>query len=123
VAVVGLSHDPTRASHEVAKYLLDHGYEVIPVNPNHQQILGLKCYPDLRSIPGPVDIVDVFQRSERVPGFVDDAIAIGAKTIWMQLGVTHAGAAQKARDAGLEVVMDRCIKTEHSRLFGKARPT
>jgi len=123
VAVVGLSHDPTRASHEVAKYLLDHGYEVMPVNPNHQQILGLKCYPDLRSIPGPVDIVDVFQRSERVPGFVDDAIAIGAKTIWMQLGVTHAGAAQKARDAGLEVVMDRCIKTEHSRLFGKARPT
>jgi len=120
---VGLSHDPTRASHEVAKYLLDHGYEVIPVNPNHQQILGLKCHPDLRSIPGPVDIVDVFQRSERVPGLVDDAIAIGAKTIWMQLGVTHAGAAQKARDAGLEVVMDRCIKTEHSRLSGKARPT
>lgn len=118
VAVVGLSADWSRPSNFAAKYMLDHGFEVIPVNPKYEEILGQKCYPDLKSIPTPVDIVDLFQRSERVPPFVDDAIAIGAKVVWMQLGVIHEEAAQKARDAGLEVVMDRCIKIEYARLFG-----
>ncbi len=118
VAVVGLSTDWSRPSNFAAKYMLDHGFEVIPVNPKYEEILGQKCYPDLKSIPTPVDIVDLFQRSERVPPFVDDAIEIGAKVVWMQLGVIHEEAAQKARDAGLEVVMDRCIKIEYARLFG-----
>ena len=118
VAIVGLSDDWSRPSNFVGKYLLEHGFEVIPVNPKYEEILGQKCYPDLKSIPTPVDIVDLFQRSERVPPFVDDAIAIGAKVVWMQLGIVHEEAAQKARDAGLEVVMDRCIKIEYARLFG-----
>ena len=118
VAVVGLSTDWSRPSNFAAKYMLDHGFEVIPVNPKYEEILGQKCYPDLKSIPTPVDIVDLFQRSERVSPFVDDAIEIGAKVVWMQLGVIHEEAAQKARDAGLEVVMDRCIKIEYARLFG-----
>jgi len=121
VAVVGLSHDPSRPSHVVARYLLDHGYEVIPVNPNYETILGLKSYPDLKSITAPVDIVNVFQRSERVPPFVEEAIAIGAKVVWMQLGIVHREAAQKAREAGLEVVMDHCMKMEHERLFGESQ--
>jgi len=107
VAIVGLSANWSRPSYFAAKYLLDHGFEIIPVNPNHQEILGQKCYPDLRSIPTPVDIVDLFQRPERIPPFVDDAIAIEARLVWMQLGIVHEEAAQKARDAGLEVIMDR----------------
>jgi predicted CoA-binding protein len=118
VAIVGLSDDWSRPSNFVGKYLLEHGFEVIPVNPKYEEILGQKCYPDLKSIPTAVDIVDLFQRSERVPPFVDDAIAIGAKVVWMQLGIVHEEAAQKARDAGLDVVMDRCIKIEYARLFG-----
>lgn len=118
VAIVGLSDNWSRPSNFVGKYLLEHGFEVIPVNPKYEEILGQKCYPDLKSIPTAVDIVDLFQRSERVPPFVDDAIAIGAKVVWMQLGIVHEAAAQKARDAGLEVVMDRCIKIEYARLFG-----
>jgi predicted CoA-binding protein len=118
VAVVGLSDDWSRPSNFVAKYLLEHGFEVIPVNPKYDSILGQKCYPDLASIPTPVDIVDLFQRAERVPPFVDDAIAIGAKVVWMQLGIVHEAAAEKARAAGLEVIMDRCIKIEYARLFG-----
>jgi predicted CoA-binding protein len=118
VAIVGLSANWSRPSNFVGKYLLEHGFEVIPVNPKYDEILGEKCYPDLASIPTPVDIVDLFQRAERVPLFVDAAIAIGAKVVWMQLGIVHAEAAQKARDAGLEVVMDRCIKIEYARLFG-----
>ena len=118
VAIVGLSAEWSRPSNFVGKYLLEHGFEVIPVNPKYDEILGQKCYPDLASIPTPVDIVDLFQRAERVPPFVDDAIAIGAKVVWMQLGIVHEAAAQKARDAGLEVVMDRCIKIEYARLFG-----
>jgi len=117
IAVVGLSPDPARPSNNVARYLLDHGFEVIPVNPKYDEILGLKCYSDLKTIPGPIDIVDLFQRSERIPLFVDDIIAIGAKVMWMQLGVIHQEAATRARDAGLEVVMNRCIKIEHARLF------
>jgi predicted CoA-binding protein len=118
VAMVGLSDDWSRPSNFAAKYLLDHGFEVIPVNPKYPDILGQKCYADLRDIPTPVDIVDLFQRIERVPPFVDQAIEIGAKVVWMQLGIIHEEAAQKARGAGLEVVMDRCMKIEYARLFG-----
>ena len=118
VAMVGLSADWWRPSFFAAKYLLEHGFEVIPVNPKYEEILGQKCYPDLKSIPTPVDIVDLFQTAERVPLFVDDAIAIGAKVVWMQLGIVNEEAAQKSRDAGLEVVMDRCMKIEYARIFG-----
>ncbi|MDH3760458.1 MAG: CoA-binding protein [Gammaproteobacteria bacterium] len=118
VAIVGLSDDWSRPSNFAAKYLIDHGFEVIPVNPKYDEILGQKCYADLEDIPTPVDIVDLFQRVERIPPFVDQAIKIGAKVVWMQLGIIHEEAAQKARDAGLEVVMDRCMKIEYARLFG-----
>jgi predicted CoA-binding protein len=118
VAMVGLSTDWSRPSNFAAKYLLDHGFEVIPVNPKYPEILGQKCYADLRDIPTPVDIVDLFQRIERVPPFVDQAIEIGAKVVWFQLGIVHEEAAQKARDAGLEVVQNRCMKIEYARLFG-----
>ncbi len=118
VAIVGLSEDWSRPSNFAAKYLLDHGFEVIPVNPKYPEILGQKCYADLRDIPTPVDIVDLFQRAERVPPFVDQAIEIGAKVVWLQLGIVHEEAEQKARDAGLEVVHDRCMKIEYARLFG-----
>ncbi len=118
VAIVGLSADWSRPSNFAAKYLIDHGFEVIPVNPKYDEILGQKCYADLEDIPSPVDIVDLFQRVDRIPPFVDQAIKIGAKVVWMQLGIMHEEAAQKARDAGLEVVMDRCMKIEYARLFG-----
>ena len=99
VAMVGLSADWSRPSNFAAKYLLDHGFEVIPVNPRYPEILGQKCYADLRDIPTPVDIVDLFQRIERVPPFVDQAIEIGAKVVWLQLGIVHEEAAQKAVNA------------------------
>ena len=118
VAIVGLSADWSRPSNFAAKYLLDHGFEVVPVNPKYDDILGQKCYADLRDIPTPVDVVDLFQRVDRIPPFVDQAIEIGAKVVWLQLGIIHQEAAQKARDAGLEVVMDRCMKIEYARLFG-----
>lgn len=118
VAIVGLSADWSRPSNFAAKYLIDHGFEVIPVNPKYDEILGQKCYADLEDIPTPVDIVDLFQRVDRIPPFVDQAIKIGAKVVWMQLGIIHEEAAQKARNAGLEVVMDRCMKIEYARLFG-----
>ena len=118
VAMVGLSADWSRPSNFAAKYLLDHGFEVIPVNPKYDEILGQKCYADLEDIPTQVDIVDLFQRVDRIPPFVDQAIKIGARVVWMQLGIINEEAAQKARDAGLEVVMDRCMKIEYARLFG-----
>ena len=118
VAIVGLSADWSRPSNFAAKYLLDHGYEVIPVNPKYDEILGQKCYPDLQSIPFAVDVVDLFQRADRVAPFVEQAIEIGAKVIWMQLGVVNEEVAERARAAGLEVVMDRCMKIEYARLFG-----
>ncbi|MBT8435275.1 MAG: CoA-binding protein [Gammaproteobacteria bacterium] len=118
VAIVGLSDDWSRPSNFVGKYLLEHGFEIIPVNPKYDEILGQKCYADLKDIPTPVDMVDLFQRSDRIPPFVDDAIKIGAKVIWMQLGIINQEAAEKARAAGLEVVMDRCVKIEYARLFG-----
>ena len=118
VAVVGLSAKWHRPSYFAAKYLLDHGYNVIPVNPAYSEILGRPSYPDLRSIPEPVDVVDIFRRPDEVPALVDDAIAIGAAVVWMQIGVQHQAAAEQARAAGLEVVMDRCMKIEYARLFG-----
>jgi predicted CoA-binding protein len=118
VAIVGLSADWSRPSNFAGKYLLEHSFDVVPVNPKYDEILGQKCYPDLTEISPQVDVVDLFQRADRVPAFVDQAIEIGAKVVWMQLGIIHEEAAQKARDAGLEVVMDRCMKIEYARLFG-----
>ena len=116
VAIVGLSPDPSRPSHRVASYLLRHGYVVIPVNPETQEIFGKTSYPDLSSVPEPIEIVDIFRRSEEVMPIVDEAIKIGAKVVWMQEGVINEEAASKARDAGLLVVMNKCIFKEHQRL-------
>ncbi len=118
IAMVGLSANEFRPSHFAAKYLLAEGYEVIPVNPREKEILGQVSYPSLREIPGVVEVVDIFREPAAVPAIVDEAIAIGAKVIWMQLGVIHEQAAEKAAAAGLEVVMDRCMKIEHARFFG-----
>jgi len=118
IAVVGLSANWYRPSYFAAKYLMDHGYEVFPVNPNYEEVLGRTCYPDLKSLPEPVDVVDIFQKPERVPPLVEDAIAIGAKVVWMQIGIVHEEAAARAREAGLDVVMNRCMKIEYARLFG-----
>ena len=118
IAVVGLSGDWFRPSYFAAKYMIGHGYTVIPVNPRYQEILGQKCYPSLRDIPVKVDVVDVFRRTEDVMPIAEEAIAIGAKVLWQQLGVKNKEAAQKAEAAGLETVMDRCVKIEHARLFG-----
>ena len=118
LAMVGLSDNPFRPSHFAAIYMLANGYNIIPVNPACQEILGRKCYPSLRDIPEKVDIVDVFRKPSEVLPLVDDAIAIGAKVFWMQLGVINEEAARKALAAGMEVVMDRCVKIEHARFFG-----
>jgi len=116
VAVVGLSDKPDRDSHRVAAYLQEHGYRIIPVNPNLAEVLGEKAYAGLRDIPGPVDVVDIFRKPDAVPEIVDDAIAIGAKAIWMQDGIAHNAAADTARAAGLKVVMSKCMLREHRRL-------
>jgi predicted CoA-binding protein len=118
IAVVGLSANWWRPSFFAAKYLQERGYRVVPVNPQYPEILGEKCYPSLREIPFKIDVVDCFRKSEEIPALADDAIAIGAKVLWMQLGVINQAAAEKAEAAGLEVVMDRCMKIEHGRLFG-----
>ncbi len=118
VAMVGLSGNWYRPSYFAAKYLLDKGYQVIPVNPNYEEVLGQQCYPDLASIPCQVDIVDLFQRAEDVPKFVQPAIDMGARVLWLQLGIVNEDAAARAAGAGLEVVMDRCMKIEYARLFG-----
>jgi len=117
IAVVGLSPKPHRPSHQVAQYLIDAGYTIIPVNPGQDTILGLPCYPNLRAVPIPVDMVDIFRRSEAVLPIVEDAIAIGAKFIWMQEGIVNEEAAAKAEAAGLAVVMDRCTKIDHMNLL------
>lgn len=117
IAVVGCSPKPERAGHYVAKYLQDLGYRIIPVNPGQTEILGEKCYASLRDIPEPVDMVDCFRRAEDIPPVVEDAIAIGAKFVWMQLGIINEEAAQRAIEAGIEVVMDRCPKIDYPRLF------
>ena len=118
LAVVGLSADWFRPSYFAAKYMLEHGYTVIPVNPRYAEILGQKCYASLRDIPSQVDIVDVFRKTSDVGPIADEAIAVGAKVFWQQLGVKNLEAAKKAEAAGLEAVLDRCVKIEHARLFG-----
>jgi predicted CoA-binding protein len=115
IAVVGLSPDPTRASHGVARYLQAQGYKIIPVNPRAEEVLGEKSYPDLASVPDTVDVVDIFRRAEHVPAIVEAAIAKGARAVWMQEGIVHQEAAERAREAGLAVVMDRCMYKEHRR--------
>jgi predicted CoA-binding protein len=116
IAVVGLSPKEERDSHKVAKYLLEQGYDIVPVNPGQREILGKKCYKNLREIPFPVDLVDLFLNPVRVPPIIDEAIDIGAGVIWMQIGVIHKEAAEKATKKGIQVVMDRCMKQEHENL-------
>jgi predicted CoA-binding protein len=118
IAMVGLSANPFRPSHFAAIYMLAEGYNVIPVNPREREVLGRRSYPSLRDIPEKVEIVDIFREPSAVPPIVEEAIAIGAKVVWMQLGVIHQEAARRARAAGLEVVMDACVKIEHARFFG-----
>jgi predicted CoA-binding protein len=119
IAVVGLSPKPVRDSHKVARYLKEHGYTIVPVNPGQKEILGEKCYGHVKAIPFSVDIVNIFRKPEAVPPVVDQAIAIEAKVVWMQLGITHNEAGQKARRAGLEVVMNTCIKIAHMDLVSR----
>lgn len=116
VAVVGLSPKPDRPSYQVAQYLKEHGYRIIPVRPGCSEILGEKCYGSLQDIPFPVEVVDIFRSVDAIPGIVDEAIAIRAKVVWMQLGLAEPDSARKAKAAGLQVVMDRCMKVEHDRL-------
>ncbi len=118
IAVVGLSADWFRPSYFAAKYMQEHGYRVIPVNPKYPEILGEKSYPSLKAIPEKVDIVDCFRRSADIGPIAEDAIAIGARVLWQQIGVVNEAAAARAEAAGLNTVMDRCVKIEHGRLFG-----
>lgn len=118
IAVVGLSSKPHRPSYGVSRYMQSHGYHIIPVNPNEREVLGEKAYTRLEDVPVRVDIVDVFRRSEFVAAIVESAIAVGAKAVWMQEGVVEEAAAARARAAGLDVVMDRCILKEHVQRFG-----
>ncbi|MGE5251901.1 MAG: CoA-binding protein [Bacteroidota bacterium] len=118
VASVGLSSNPRKESYGVAAYLKDHGYRVIPVNPTAAEILGEKSYPDLASVPEKIDVVQVFRRPEDVPPVVEQAIKAGAKVVWMQEGIVNEEAAGMARAAGLQVVMDACMRQTHKRLFG-----
>ncbi len=122
IAVVGLSSKRHRPSYGVAEYMQSAGYRIIPVNPNEREVLGEKCYPRLEDVPEKVDIVDIFRRSETVPGVIESAIRIGAKAVWMQEGVIHSEAAERARQAGLTVVMDLCILKEHAKRFRLAAP-
>ena len=118
IASVGLSSNPEKVSYGVGAYLLEQGFRVLPVNPTVDEILGEKAYPDLESVPEKIDVVQVFRRPEDVPSVVDAAIKAGAKVVWMQLGIVNEEAAQTAREAGLQVVMDRCMRAEHIRLIG-----
>jgi uncharacterized protein len=118
IASVGLSSNTEKESYWIVSYLKDQGYHIIPVNPTATEILGEKAYPDLESIPEKIDVVQVFRKSEDVPPIVDDAIKVGAKVVWMQEGIVNQEAAQKAREAGLQVVMDACMRATHRRLIG-----
>ena len=118
IAVVGISAKPERPSHRVAGYLKEHGFTIVPVNPGQSEVLGEKCYPDLRAIPGPVDMVDVFRKAEDCPAIAAEAVAIGARVLWLQLGIVSEEAGRIAAAGGLAVVMDRCLKIEHQRLTG-----
>ncbi len=119
VALVGVSANPIRSSNFVATYLVRTPLRTYPVNPAYEEVLGLRCYPTLRDLPEVPDIVDIFRRPEAIPGVVEEAIAVGAKVVWFQLGLRHDAAARMAREAGLEVVQDRCLKIEHARFSGK----
>ena len=118
IAVVGVSAKSDRPSHYCSQYLIDHGYTVIPVNPGLKEVLGLTCYPDLAAIPVKVDMVNVFRNAEDVPPIAAEAVRIGARCLWLQLGIVNESAAEMASAAGLEVVMDHCVKMEHARLMG-----
>ncbi len=118
IAVVGLSDKPHRPSYFVGKYLLDHDYTMIPVNPTRSEILGQTCYPSLASIPFKIDMVDCFRNPSQMPLLASEAVAIGAKVLWMQLGVISQEAQDIAQTAGMDVVMDHCTKIEHARLYG-----
>jgi predicted CoA-binding protein len=118
IAMVGLSANWYRPSFFAAKYLMDHGYRVIPVTPAYEEVLGERCYPSLTDLPEPVDVVDCFRKPEEIPALARPAVEIGAKVLWMQLGLVNEVAARTALAGGLEVVMDRCMKIEYARLFG-----
>jgi uncharacterized protein len=118
IAVAGLSAQWHRPSYFAAKYMRDHGYRIVPVNPAYEEVLGAKCYPSVAAIPGPVDIVDCFRQHGAIVPIAHEAIAKGAKVLWMQLGIRNDEAARIAVDAGLDVVMDRCVKIEHARILG-----
>ena len=118
IAVVGLSANWYRPSYFAAKYLQEHGYRVIPVNPGYAEVLGERCYPSVAAIPGPVDVVDGFRKTGEMPALAREAVAKGAKVLWMQLGIRNDEAARIAGDGGLDVVMDRCMKIEHARILG-----
>lgn len=120
IAVVGLSSNPAKISFQIAAYLKSQGYRIIPVNPTADTILGERAYPDVLSIPEPVDVVQIFRRPEDVPPVVEQAIRKGARAVWMQEGIAHPEAAAQAEAAGLQVVQDRCMRTEHRRLLGGA---
>lgn len=119
IASFGLSSNPGKESYGIAQYLKSQGYRIIPINPTVDEILGEKAYPDLESVQVPIDVVQVFRKSEDVPPVVDSAIQVGAKTVWMQEGIVNEEAAQKAREAGLQVVMDACMRGTHRRLIGE----
>lgn len=118
IAVVGLSNKRHRASYYTSKYMQEHGYRIVPVNPKYEEVLGQRCYPSLLDIPEKVDMVNCFRKSADIPPIVADAIQIGARAIWMQLGIENEEAARRAGEGGLEVVMNRCIMVEHRRLIG-----
>jgi len=118
IASVGLSSNQEKESYWIASYLKEQGYQIIPVNPTADEILGEKAFPNLESIPDKIDVVQVFRKAEDVPPVVDDAIKVGAKVVWMQEGIVNEEAAQRAREAGLRVVMDACMRATHRRLVG-----
>lgn len=119
IAIVGLSSNPLRPSYFVGYYLKRHGYRVIPVNPNETEVLGERAYPSLAAVPEPIDVVDVFRDPKYVPQIAEEAVQVGAKALWLQFGVINPEGAEKAEQAGLKVVMDRCMKVEHARYIGR----
>jgi predicted CoA-binding protein len=117
IAVVGVSQESWKPSHSIARYLLDAGYEVLPVNPNLTTVLGLCCYPSLQQVVGPIDLVNIFRRAEFIPELVSQAIAIGARGVWVQSGIRSPAAALAAKNAGLDFIQDRCIMVEHAHRY------
>ena len=118
IAMIGASDRPSRPSYGVMRFLQDHGYRIVPVNPMYTEVLGERCYPDLAAVPHPVDVVDCFRKPAEMPALAKAAVACGARVFWMQLGIRNEDAARIASDAGLDVVMDRCVKIEHARIMG-----